>query len=280
MHAAALAALPLRLPVAHIHGGEVTFGAIDDALRHSLTKLSHLHFAATEEYAARIRQMGEEPWRITVSARRGSTICATLRRHPPQNFARAIISLSRGRPCSSTFHPETLAPETAAGQIAELLAALAARTEPILFTLPNADPGHEAIIRALREFCAARADAVTVSNLGTRDYFSAMAWASAMIGNSSSGIIEAASFELPVVNIGGRQEGRTRAANVVDCAVERDAIGAAIARALAPGFRASLTGLQNPYGDGHAADRIVSRLLSVPLDDRLRRKHFFDLPAH
>ena len=148
---------------------------------------------------------------------------------------------------------------------------------PILFTLPNADTGHESIIRAIREFAGTKTNVFVVPNLGTRDYFAAMSWSAAMGGTSSSGIIEAASFELPVVNIGNRQAGRTRAANVIDCAHDREAVGAAIGAAVAPSFRASLKGLQNPYGDGQASERIVSWLKRVELGDKLLVKKFVDL---
>ncbi len=279
MHAAALAALPMRVPVAHVHGGELTFGAIDDALRHSITKLSHLHFAATAEYAARIRQMGEEPWRITVSGAPGLDNLADIALAPLADFAtRHQLPLTQP-PVLVTFHPVTLEHDRTGWHIAELLAALAEIDTPILFTLPNVDTGHQAIVRALREFVAHRANAFLVANLGTRDYFSAMSWSLAMVGNSSSGIIEAASFKLPVVNIGHRQEGRTRAANIIDCEHDRASIAAAVRRAVEPAFRASLAGLKNPYGDGHAAERIVPRLRDVELGPTLLTKRFADLPA-
>jgi UDP-hydrolysing UDP-N-acetyl-D-glucosamine 2-epimerase len=278
MHAAVVAALPLRIPVAHIHGGELTFGAIDDALRHSITKLSHLHFPSTEEYAARIRQLGEETWRITVSGAPGLDNISDLQVAPLADFAsRHQIALDRP-PLLVTFHPVTLEHDQTATHIAELLAALSSFDHPVLFTLPNVDTGHRAIIDALRQFIATRPDAFIVANLGTRDYFSAMSWSAAMIGNSSSGIIEAASFKLPVVNIGSRQAGRTRAANVMDCEHDRAAVSAAIARAISPEFRASLAGLKNPYGDGHAAERIVCRLMEAELGPKLLLKKFADLP--
>lgn len=279
MHAAALAALPMRIPVAHIHGGELTFGAIDDALRHSMTKLSHLHFAATEESAARICQMGEEPWRVTVSGAPGLDNLRALELATLADFAKRRDLPFTQPPLLVTFHPVTLEHERTEWQMTELLAALAGFDAPILFTLPNVDTGHPAIIRALREFVAQRANAFLVANLGTRDYFSAMSWSLAMVGNSSSGIIEAASFKLPVVNIGNRQAGRTRAANVIDSESERAAISAAIGRALDPKFRASLAGLRNPYGDGHAAESIVARLQAVKLDASLLAKKFVDLPT-
>jgi UDP-hydrolysing UDP-N-acetyl-D-glucosamine 2-epimerase len=279
MHAAALAALPMRVPVAHVHGGELTFGAIDDALRHSITKLSHLHFAATEEYAARIRQMGEEPWRITVSGAPGLDNLGDIALAPLADFAARHDLLLTQPPVLVTFHPVTLEHDRTEWHITELLAALAEIDAPLVFTLPNVDTGHQSIIRALREFVAHRANAFLVANLGTRDYFSAMSWSLAMVGNSSSGIIEAASFRLPVVNIGQRQAGRTRAANVIDCEHDRASIAAAVRRAVDSSFRATLAGLKNPYGDGHAAERIVPHLRDVELGPALLTKRFADLPV-
>jgi UDP-hydrolysing UDP-N-acetyl-D-glucosamine 2-epimerase len=279
MHAAVVAALPLRIPVAHIHGGELTFGAIDDALRHSITKLSHLHFPATEGSAARIRQMGEEPWRIRVSGAPGLDNLVGLKLEALPEFAARHSLPFTTAPLLVTYHPVTLEHDRTESQIAEFFAALASFDQPILFTLPNADAGHESIIRAIKAFVSSRSNAFAVANLGTRDYFSAMSWAAAMVGNSSSGIIEAASFKLPVVNVGNRQAGRDRAANVLDCADDRASITATIRRALDPAFRASLENLRNPYGDGHATERIVETLKNVELGDRLLVKRFADLPV-
>jgi UDP-hydrolysing UDP-N-acetyl-D-glucosamine 2-epimerase len=277
MHTAALAALPMRIPVAHVHGGELTFGAIDDALRHSMTKLSHLHFAATEEYAARIRQMGEEPWRVTVTGAPGldNLFCTELL--PIAVFAAKYGISLPNPPLLVTFHPVTLEHERTESHIAELLAALERFDVPIVFTLPNVDTGHRSIIGAIQDFVAHHARAFLVANLGTRDYFSAMSWSLAMVGNSSSGISEAASFKLPVVNIGNRQAGRVRAANIIDCESDREAISAAVGRAIEPAFRDTLSGLRNPYGDGHAAERITSRLRDVDLGPGLLVKRFVDL---
>jgi len=278
MHAAAVAAVPFRIPIAHIHGGELTFGAMDDAFRHSITKLAHLHFTATPEYRQRVIQMGEEAWRVTVSGAPGLDNIAGLELCTRDDFAsRHSVALPEA-PILVTYHPETLASLAPAAQIRELLVALETIRRPILFTLPNADQGHEEIISAIRSFIDARTDAFAVSNLGTRDYFSAMGFSAAMVGNSSSGMIEAASFRLPVVNIGRRQDGRMRPRNVIDAPCERSLIGAAIERAISPQFREPLADLENPYGTGHASEVIAERLASVPLDEKLLIKIFQDLP--
>lgn len=276
MHAAALAALPFKIPVAHIHGGEVTYGAIDDALRHSMTKLSHLHFVATQEYKNRVEQLGEEPWRITVSGAPGLDHVRSL-----QFLTSAELETRynlRLDPTSLlvTFHPVTLEYEQVEQQVVELLAALDASTLPVVFTMPNADTGNSIVHQRIAEFSKTHANVWCLDNLGTQAYFSMMKYVAAMVGNSSSGIIEAASLELPVVNIGSRQSGRVRAANVIDVGYGRLEIQEAITKAVDSAFRAGLRGIQNPYGDGYAAERIVERLKSVDLDDRLLAKRFFD----
>ncbi len=263
MHAAVIAAVPFRIPVAHLHGGEITEGAIDDALRHSITKLSHLHFPATEIYRDRIVQMGEEPWRIVVSG--ALAVDAIVRATTHEEFAGHLLV---------TFHPETLALERTQFQITELLAAIDSTHLPVLFTSSNADPEGALIMTRIREYCASHANATLIENLGSERYFSAMRSCACMVGNSSSGLIEAPSFRVPVVNIGERQAGRIRAANVIDCADDRTSIGAAITKAISPDFRESLSDVTNPYGSGHAAEIIVRTLAATPIDDRLIRKRF------
>lgn len=278
MHAAALAALPFGIPLAHVHGGEVTEGAIDDALRHGITKMAHLHFASTRAYADRLIRMGEEPWRVTVSGA------------PSLDNLRSVTLLNASQleqrfgvpfdpaPLLVTFHPVTRELDRTAAKIDALLEALRTNDLPIVFTLPNADPGGRLIAERIRAFAATRENAHILDNLGTQVYFSIMRVARAMVGNSSSGIIEAASFELPVVNVGRRQQGRIHGGNVVDAQEDEDpaAIESAIAQAVSPAFRISIAGLQNPYGSGNAAGAIVGRLRDVPIDSSLLSKRFYD----
>ena len=279
MFPAAIAALPMRIPLAHIHGGETTEGAMDESVRHAITKLSHLHFPSTEIYARRLVQLGEEPWRITVSGAPAlDNVTAMPRMSRGELAAKTGIPLV-APPLLVTYHPATLQKESPAEQVVALLAGLESWCGPIVFTGVNADAGHRAIREAVEKFVARRTDARLVENLGTTAYFSLMALAAAMIGNSSSGLIEAPSFELPVVNIGPRQQGRVRAANVIDTGCGASEIEAAIRRAVLPEFRRSLAGIVNPYGDGHAAPRIVARLKVVELDDRLIVKRFQDVRA-
>lgn len=279
MYAAALAALPLTLPIAHVHGGEVSFGAIDDALRHSMTKLAHLHFVSTEAYARRVVQLGEEPWRVVVSGAPGLDNLGQVPLLGPEELEQRFGVRMQPAPLLVTFHPVTLEPDQVVAQTEELLAALDECGEPVVFTQPNPDAGGRGIARRIDAFVASRPRSWRLDSLGTQGYFSLMKAAAAMVGNSSSGIIEAPSFGLPVVNVGSRQAGRVRAANVIDVPPEREAVQAAIRRALSPAFAAEARAVRNPYGDGHAAERIVARLREVPLDGRLRRKTFHDQEA-
>ena len=273
--AAVIAALPYTIPVAHISGGEVTEGAIDDAIRHAITKMSHLHFVSLEEYGRRVVQMGEEPWRVTVSGEPGidtihsTPILSTIE-------IEALIGMSmEPSPLLVTFHPVTLEPGQAEAQIAELLSALDSVEMPILFTAPNADTEGRVIIAYIQDFVRRHPNSRYVQNLGSTAHLSTMRRSAAMVGNSSSGIVEAASFELPVVNVGTRQQGRVAGKNVIHAEVKRDAIIRAIRLATSPAFRESLQGLVNPYGDGNATPRIVEVLKTVSLDRSLLVKTFY-----
>jgi UDP-hydrolysing UDP-N-acetyl-D-glucosamine 2-epimerase len=246
MHAAALAALPFRIPVAHIHGGELTAGAFDDALRHSTTKLAHLHFVSTKNAKRRILQLGEEAWRITVS---GAPALDNLRE--TRLLGRDEVgSLTGLRIPESfllvTFHPATLDDGDPAVQTAMLFDAIEHSGIAAIVTMPNADPGGRAVRSTIEQRAGATPLIQLVENLGTDSYFSLMALASAMVGNSSSGIIEAASFALPVVNVGSRQEGRERPQNVIDVPPTAEGIREGIRRALSSSFKGELAGLINP----------------------------------
>ena len=274
MYAAALAALPFKIPLAHIHGGEISEGAFDDSLRHSITKLSHLHFVSTEEYARRVMQMGEEKWRVMVAGAPSLDNLHTVRLLKRQELEARFGLHLHDDPLLVTFHPVTLEYEQSEWQMTELLATLKTFDVPIVFTLPNADTNGRIITRMMEEFVKEDPKAHIVGNLGTEGYFSLMACAGAMVGNSSSGIIEAPSFKLPVVNIGSRQKGRIRGKNVLDVGYSRAEIREAITKAISPEFRAGLIDLVNPYGDGHAAERIVRKLKEITLGSELLVKRF------
>ena len=273
--AAVIAALPFTIPVAHIAGGEATEGAIDDAIRHAITKMSHLHFVSLEEYRRRVIQMGEAPWRVTVSGEPGvDNIWATPASPMAEIEARIGMPLEPA-PLLITFHPATLEPGQAQTQVAELLAALDTIGMPMIFTAPNADAEGRVIIAHIRDFVRDHPKSRLVTSLGTAAYLSTMRRSAAMVGNSSSGIVEAASFELPVVNLGSRQRGRICGKNVIHAEMKADTIIRAIRLALSTAFRDGLRGLSNPYGDGKAAPRIVEVLRTVPLDSVLLEKSFY-----
>lgn len=272
MHAAALAALPFRIPVAHVHGGELTEGAIDDALRHSMTKLSHLHFASTAEYARRIVQMGEAPWRVVVSGAPGlDNLEGFAPLEWPELCARFALRIEP-RYLLVTYHPVTLEYDDTEHQITGLFTALERASMPILFTMPNRDTWGGVVREGIERFVARHPRSQAVETLGTEGYYSAMSHAAAMVGNSSSGIVEAASFHLPVVNVGNRQAGRVRGENVVDVGYGADEIADGIATALSDGFRRRASSAANPYYAGGASARIVETLAREVPRDRLLRK--------
>ncbi|MBF0251653.1 MAG: UDP-N-acetylglucosamine 2-epimerase (hydrolyzing), partial [Alphaproteobacteria bacterium] len=276
MHAAALAALPFNFAVAHIHGGELTYGAFDDALRHSLTKLSHLHFTATESYRDRVIQLGEEPWRVHATGGPGlDAVLNTPRWTDAELEARIGMPLDPA-PLLVTYHPVTRETDDTERQIDTFLAALGAMDMPVVITGSNADTNNSVIRARIDAFVAAHERVGFVENFGTAGYVTMMSRAAAMVGNSSSGIIEAASLDLPVVNVGNRQAGRVRGSNVIDVADDADAIAAAIRKAVSPEFKAGLAGMTNPYGDGQAARRIVAHLKASISDPRLLNKRFHD----
>jgi UDP-N-acetylglucosamine 2-epimerase (non-hydrolysing)/GDP/UDP-N,N'-diacetylbacillosamine 2-epimerase (hydrolysing) len=262
MLAPASVAVALRIPIAHIEGGEISEGAIDDAIRNALTKLSHIHFTSTETARQRVIAMGEEAWRVH---RAGSPSLDHLRRGERREakFQRPLTLVSH--------HPATIARDTVREADA-LFEALGQVPGPLVFCYPNADAGSRATILKARAFCAEHERAHIEINLNPADYLSLLRESDMLIGNSSSGIMEAASFEVPVVNVGMRQQGRERGRNVIDARAETSAIVEAILRAGSPEFRESLRGMENPYGDGHASERIVEVLASVALGESLLLK--------
>jgi UDP-hydrolysing UDP-N-acetyl-D-glucosamine 2-epimerase len=272
MLAPASVALALRIPLAHIEGGEISEGAIDDAVRNALTKLSHIHFTSTALARARVIAMGEEEWRVH---RVGAAALDHLRRSAlltrEQLETRLGIDLSRdiSRPTAViTFHPATIAQDTT--READALFAAAQRIPgQLLFCYPNADAGSRALIERTELFSREHADRRVFVNLDPIVYWSLLQYVDLLLGNSSSGIIEAASLELPAVNVGIRQRGRERGRNVLDADPNVDSILDQVRVASSEGFRRSLKGMANLYGDGHAAGRIAAVLASVKLGEQL-----------
>ena len=276
--AAVTAALFHNVPVAHIAGGDVTEGAFDESIRHAITKMSHVHFATNEDSARRLRAMGEDPRRVLVTGSPGLDHLLQL-----PLLERPALEAALGAPLGErnllvTFHPVTLQPEQGPAQQEELLAALGAldpATTTLWFTRPNADTGGRALAARLDEWAATRPNVHVHTSLGHLRYLSLMAQVDAVVGNSSSGLYEAPSLRIPTVDIGDRQRGRLAAASVLHCEPERDSI----ARALASAFALDCKSVVNPYGDGHASERIVQALLNLPPTSALLRKPFNEAGA-
>ena len=267
MHAATVAALPFLIPTLHIAGGSLTLGAMDDGLRHSITKLSHLHFVETETYRDRVIQMGEEPWRVHTTGSLNLDNLNGFERLPLEDLNRRFgLSLTPDAPpLLVTFHPVTREYKNTRSYMEALLTALSTSPLPVVFTYPNADTNGRVIIDMIEDYTGGRDDAFAVPHFGVEGYNSLMAHAAAMVGNSSSGIIEAASFRLPVINIGTRQGGRLAPENVIDTGYEADSICKGIETGTSPAFRDKIAGLINPYGDGGAAERMIAVLKSTDL---------------
>ncbi len=278
MLAPASVALALRIPIAHIEGGEISEGAIDDAVRNALTKMSHIHFTSTHAARQRVIGMGEEEWRVH---RAGAPSLDHLRRRKLLTREDLEINLQLDLSVPTILvahHPVTLAQDTTE-EADELFAALAGVPGQLLFCYPNADAGSRSLIARTKAFLSARGHGQIFTNLDAVTYWSLLRHVSMLAGNSSSGIMETASFALPTVNIGMRQQGRERARNVLDAAAERNAIRKAIEKGRSQEFRQSLAGMANPYGDGHASEKIVEILTTVPLGRELLIKRALPLNA-
>jgi UDP-hydrolysing UDP-N-acetyl-D-glucosamine 2-epimerase len=268
MLAPASVALALRIPLAHIEGGEVSQGAIDDQVRNALTKLAHIHFTSTETAWRRVVSMGEEPWRVH---RAGAPSLDHLRRSAllDRTELEQKLGIKLSTPSIlAAWHPVTILRDTNAEADA-LFAALAQSSGQLIFVYPNTDAGSYALIERTRALAATRSFTHIFVSLDAVTYWSLLGQIDAMIGNSSSGIMEAASFALPVVNVGMRQQGRERAANILDVPAETSAILNALNRAITPQFCTSLRGMTNPYGNGTAAETISEVLATVPLEGLL-----------
>lgn len=270
--APAAVGLALRIPMAHIEGGEVSEGAIDDAVRNALTKMSHLHFTSTAAAKERVIAMGEEAWRVHHA---GTPSLDHLRRSSlrERGEVERMLGIDLARPAALlTCHPTTMLRDTTseADALFDALERMPAHVPlQYVFCYPNADAGSRALIERVRGIAAVRDDVRLFVNLPAVDYWSLLRQMTVLIGNSSSGIMEAASFGIPAVNIGMRQRGREHGRNVLNAEPEADAIQAATMQALDPGFRESLRGMRNPYGDGHAAETIAKVLRTVELGEKL-----------
>lgn len=276
--AAAAAAMIARIPIAHLHGGEATEGAIDEPIRHSVTKMSHLHFVAAEEYRQRVIQLGEAPERVFRVGGLGIDNIFKLELLERPALEAALDFKLGPRNLLVTFHPVTLEEGTAGEQMVELLAALETLEDArIIFTMPNADTEGRGLFRLIEAFVDRHPHTSRAyTSLGQLHYLSCVRHVDAVVGNSSSGLTEVPSFGKGTINIGDRQRGRLKADSVIDCEPSRESIGAALAKLFSEDFQARLSSASNPYGCKGASQAIVTVLERTPFDGLLK-KQFFDL---
>ncbi len=274
--AAAQAALIAGIPVAHIAGGDTTEGAFDEAIRHAITKMSHLHFVTNEASGGRVRQLGEDPAHVYNTGSPGIDQIRRAKLLEREGLQQALGFFFRKKNLLVTYHPETLDSRDAGESMAELQRALDELDDAdtgMIFTMPNADPGNHEVRARIRQFVLDHECAAAFDSLGTQKYLSVMKQVDAVVGNSSSGIMEAPSFRKPTVNVGDRQQGRPQAASVINCPTETPGILDAIRRAMTLDCSAAV----NPYGDGTASEKIIEILKSIPDYRVLIKKRFFDL---
>lgn len=276
--AAASAAMIARIPIAHIHGGETTEGAFDEAMRHSITKMSHLHFTATNEYRKRVIQLGEAPERVFNVGGMGIENIKRLPLLNKHELERSIGFRLAERNLLVTFHPVTLENATAKQQFSELLAALdELKNTHIIFTKANSDTDGRIINQMIDDYVVEnRHKAVAFTSLGHLRYLSVLQHVDAMVGNSSSGLAEAPSFKIGTINIGDRQKGRIRAASVIDCEPTKASIQAALRRLYSDGFQNQLASVESPYGDGCASKKMIEIIKKAELQD-IVKKRFHDV---
>jgi GDP/UDP-N,N'-diacetylbacillosamine 2-epimerase (hydrolysing) len=274
--AAVSAALVARIPVAHLHGGEATEGLIDEAIRHSITKMSQLHFVAAEEYRRRVIQLGEQPERVFLVGGLGIDNIRRLKL-----LDRTELNASLGFELGQknlliTFHPVTLETASAEEQMTELLAVMAElKDTKLIFTLPNADTDGRIMIKMVEQFIAQHPNARSYTSLGQLRYLSCIAHVDGVLGNSSSGLAEAPSFRKGTINIGDRQRGRLQALSIINCEPNRQSIAAALERLYEPDFQECLKRATNPYGEGGASEKIIAVIKSVALNGIIK-KRFYD----
>lgn len=273
------AAMICRIPVGHIHGGEATEGLIDEPIRHSITKMSQLHFTATNEYRKRVIQLGEQPNRVFFTGSPGLDNIYQLELLNKADFEKSIdFQLGKKNNILVTFHPVTLEERSAERQFQELLLAIHDLEEAhVIFTMPNADTDGRVIMQLIQQFVAnSKGKAKAFTSLGQIKYLSALQHMDLVLGNSSSGLIEAPSFKIPTVNIGDRQKGRIRAVSVIDSEPNKESILKAVQKGLSREFRDSISTLESPYGLGGASLKIKNILKTFPLEGILKKK-FYDL---
>jgi GDP/UDP-N,N'-diacetylbacillosamine 2-epimerase (hydrolysing) len=277
---AAAAAMIAEIPIAHLHGGETTEGAFDEAIRHSITKMSHLHFVAAEDYRRRVIQLGENPERVFLVGGLGVDAIKHTTLMEREVLEESMNIKFGERNLLITFHPATLEEGGSRQQMQNLLCALAElENTNLIFTMPNADTGGQEIRCMLGEFLASHSNARAFPSLGQLQYLSCMKYVDGVVGNSSSGLAEAPSMGIGTINIGDRQKGRLSATSVIHCEATLDSIRVALKKLYDPSFQFSLASMKNPYGCGGASVKIVKVLRNYPLNGILK-KSFFNLPTN
>ena len=277
--AACTAAMFAKIPIAHLHGGEKTEGAFDEAMRHSITKMSHLHFVATKEYKQRVIQLGEEPNRVYSVGGLGVDSIAHTKLLTRKELEKEINFKLGKRNLLATFHPVTLEKKSEL-QMIELLAALAKlKNTKILFTMPNSDPEGMKLRKLIENFCDQNDNVFFYKSLGQLRYFSCIKHFDGLIGNSSSGLLEVPAFKKGTINIGNRQLGRINAKSVINCAPERDAISFALKKLFSNKFKTKLKNVVNPYGKGGASESILKVLENIDVE-KIIKKNFYDYHLH
>jgi GDP/UDP-N,N'-diacetylbacillosamine 2-epimerase (hydrolysing) len=275
--AAATAALIAGLPIGHLHGGEITEGAYDDAMRHAITKMSHLHFVAARPYRDRVIQLGESPERVFLVGGLGVDVIHKTKLLNRNELETEIDFKFGKRNLLVTFHPVTLERDAAPLQLKELFKALDSLIEThIIITLPNADTGNRLLIKMIEEFSAGRQHVKTFASLGQQRYLSCVAQVDGVVGNSSSGLAEVPSFQKGTINIGDRQAGRLKASSVIDCQPNFKDIKCALDKLYSAEFQALLVDVKNPYGHGGASQTVVNILKNYDLSS-LSKKRFYDI---
>jgi GDP/UDP-N,N'-diacetylbacillosamine 2-epimerase (hydrolysing) len=269
-------AMIARIPIAHLHGGETTEGAFDESIRHSITKMSHLHFTATEEYENRVIQLGEHPSRVFNVGGLGIENIKRLKLLNKKEFEESIAFKLNQKNILVTFHPVTLENSTASQQFQELLDAIDTLEDTnILFTKANSDTNGRIINKMIDEYAAKNSHkSVGFTSLGQLRYLSALQYVDAMLGNSSSGLLEAPSFKIGTINIGDRQKGRIKADSVINCVANEKAVLEAFKKLYSKEFQNGLANIQNPYGDGCASEKIIEELKRVDLINIIKKSFY------
>lgn len=277
--AVANVAMIQRIPIVHLYGGETTEGAIDESIRHAITKMSYLHFTSTEEYHDRVIQLGESPERVFLVGAIGIENILNEKLMSKSEFEKSI-NYSLGKPYAVvTFHPVTLEDNKSKEQIKALLDALESfKDMKFIFTKANADSDGRIINQMIDDYVNSHENAVAFNSLGLTRYLSALKYCTMVIGNSSSGLVEAPSFGVPTVNIGDRQEGRLQADSIINCQPIKDDIEKAIKIALSKEFKEKAKNTINPYGDGNTTEKIIEKIKDFILNEKINlKKKFYDL---